>query len=126
MKAPIPDHEEELIFEYIHLDFLISTLENDLKSIESAPLKIKEPYLLIIEETLKKIRSDLKTVKEKMKEFDIKVFPMRRVDDMFVEYPYFAHGYKGINKYWDAALKFASTKQLQKYFGEMKMPTQSE
>jgi hypothetical protein len=126
MRAPISEFEEKLISEYIHLEYLIETLESDLKTISKVPLKIKEPYLLIIEETLKKIRSDLKTVKEKMKELDIKVFNMRRVDDMFVEYPYFAHGYKGINKYWDAALKFASTKRLQKYFGEMKMPTQSE
>jgi hypothetical protein len=88
MKAPIPDHEEELIFEHIHLDYLISTLESDLKSIESAPIKIKEPYILLVEETLKKVRSDLKAVKEKMKELDIKVFSQRRVDDMFVEYPY--------------------------------------
>jgi hypothetical protein len=116
MKAPIPDHEEELIYEYIHLDYLISTLESDLKSIESAPIKIKEPYILLVEETLKKVRSDLKAVKEKMKELDIKVFSQRRVDEMFVEYPYFAHGYSGTMKYWDAALRFASTKRLKQYF----------
>jgi hypothetical protein len=117
MKAPIPDHEEELISEYIHLDFLISTLESDLKTIESSPIKIKEPYIMLVETTLKRVRTDLKTVKDKMKKLNIKVFPQRRVDDMFVEYPYFAHGYQGSNKYWDAALLFASTKRMKKYWG---------
>jgi hypothetical protein len=117
LKSIIPDHEEELISEYIHLDYLISTLENDLKTFESSPIKIKEPYILLVEETLKKVRSDLKTVKDKMKKLNIKVFPKRRVDDMFVEYPYFAHGYQGSNRYWDAALLFASTKRMKKYWG---------
>jgi hypothetical protein len=116
MKAPIPDHEEELIYEYIHLDYLIDTLESDLKTIESSPIKIKEPYIMLVETTLKRVRTDLKTVKDKMKKLNIKVFPQRRVDDMFVEYPYFAHGYHGSNKYWDAALRFASTKRLKQYF----------
>jgi hypothetical protein len=118
MKAPIPDHEEELIYEYIHLDYLISTLENDLKTFESSPIKIKEPYILLVEETLKKVRSDLKTVKDKMKNLNIKVFPKRRVDDMFVEYPYFARGYHGVQRYWDAALIFASSKRMKKYLGQ--------
>jgi hypothetical protein len=118
MKAPIPVHEEELISEYIHLDFLISTLESDLKTIESSPIKIKEPYIMLVETTLKRVRTDLKTVKDKMKKLNIKVFPQRRVDDMFVEYHYFAHGYSGTMKYWDAALRFASSKRLNKYLGQ--------
>jgi hypothetical protein len=118
MKAPISEFEEELISEYIHLDFLIETLESDLKAIDQVPLKLKTPYVLLIEETLKKVRSDLKNVKAKMKEFNIKVFPQRRVDDMFVEYHYFAHGYSGTMKYWDAALRFASSKRLNKYLGQ--------
>jgi predicted RNA-binding protein len=118
MKAPISEFEEELISEYIHLEYLIETLENDLNMLNQVPLKIKDPYKLLIEETLKKVRSDLKNVKSKMKELDIKVFSQRRVDDMFVEYPYFAHGYHGSNKYWDAALIFASSKRMKKYLGQ--------
>jgi hypothetical protein len=126
MKAPISEFEEELISEYIHLSFLIETLESDLKTIDLVPLKLKTPYVLLIEEKLKKVRSDLKTVKAKMKEFNIKIFPQRRVDDMFVEYPYFARGYHGVHRYWDAALRFAGIKRLEKYFMKLNMLSQKD
>jgi hypothetical protein len=126
MKAPISDFEEELISEYIHLSFLIVTLESDLKTIDLVPLKLKIPYVLLIEEKLKKVRSDLKTVKAIMKEFNIKVFPQRRVDDMFVEYPYFARGNHGVHRYWDAALKFAGIKRLEKHFMKLNMLSQKD
>jgi hypothetical protein len=118
MKAPISEFEEELISKYIHLDFLLDTLESDLKTIDQVPLKLKTPYVMMIEEMLKNVRSDLKCVKAKLKEQNIKVFPPRKVDDMFIEYQYTAHGYQGSSKYWDAALLFASSKRLNKYLGQ--------
>jgi hypothetical protein len=118
LKASISEFEEQLISEYIHLDFLIEILESDLNTLKQVPLKIKEPYLLIIEATLKKVRTELRIVKAKMRELKIKVFSKRRLDDMFIEYQYTAHGYHGSNKYWDAALLFASSKRLKKYLGQ--------
>ncbi|MGY3716046.1 hypothetical protein ACWE42_11020 [Sutcliffiella cohnii] len=44
MKAPIPENEENLIYEYIYRDYLIEILEQDLNLIPDLGLKIYEPY----------------------------------------------------------------------------------
>jgi len=44
MKAPIPDHEEDLIVEYIYLNYLINILEYDLKQTKLQRFKIPEAW----------------------------------------------------------------------------------
>lgn len=116
MKAPIPKQEEDLIHEYILRAYLLELLENDIETIKSADFKLHEPYLHFVEEVLKKVRIDIRDMKEKMRELKIKVYDQKEVNEDFVEYEYFAHGYQGHMRYWKAALKMHCTKLLEKYF----------
>jgi hypothetical protein len=116
MKAPIPKHEEDLVHEYIMRVNLLSILEDDLEVIKQANFKLHEPYTHLVEEVLKKIRLDLRDMKSIMRELDIKVMDQQRVNEDFVKYDYFAHGYRGEMRYWDAAIKMKVTRLLERYF----------
>jgi hypothetical protein len=39
-----------------------------------------------------------------------------KVNEDFVEYPYFAHGYEGTMRFWEAAMKYEGTKRLKELF----------
>jgi len=114
MKAPIPKYEEDLIHEYIVRTYLIDILENDLNVINQSNFKLHEPYTHLVEHVLKKIRFELRDMKAEMKKLKIKVTDQKRVNEDFVQYDYFAHGYRGYNRYWDAALKMHGTRLLAK------------
>ncbi|PGT89233.1 hypothetical protein [Bacillus sp. AFS040349] len=116
MKAPIPKHEEDLIHEYIMRTYLLDILESDRQIIKAASFKLHEPYLHLVEEVLKKVRIDLRDMKAEMNKLKIKVTDQKRVNEDFVQYDYFAHGYRGYNRYWDAALKMKGTRLLENYF----------
>ena len=102
MKANIP--EDDLIIDFIYMNYLIEILETDLASIQNLNFKLPEVYVGLIENTLMKIRKDLRPIREEMSRLQIKVFPARRVNEEFVEYPYRAHGYEGTQRFWDAAM----------------------
>lgn len=63
---------------------------------------------------LKYLRSHLATLKSK--ELKIKEADPYKVNEDFVEYPYFAHGYEGTMRFWEAAMKYEGTKRLKELF----------
>ena len=38
------------------------------------------------------------------------------MNDGFVEYPYFAHGYEGSMRFWKAAMKYTGTRRIKELF----------
>lgn len=119
MKAPIEKHEEELIHSYILHTYLIKVLESDLKTIKEAGFKIHEPYIKLVEETLRKIKIKLRDMKAEMKKLEMKISdPVR--DDIMFQYDFYVRGYHGFKRYWDAALKLHGTNLLEEYFNNTK------
>lgn len=116
MKAPTTKHEEELVHDYIIRTYLIEVLENDLKTIEEANFKIQEPYTKLVEETLKRIRIDLRDIKAEMRKLEIKVTEPFLDSVEFWQYDYYVRGYHAFSRYWDAALKMHGMKLLEEYF----------
>lgn len=116
MKAPIPEHEEQLIVEYIYTTYLIQILENDHQTVGTLKFKIPEVYQGFIEEKLKYLRRQSADMKVKMKELKIKVDDPRQVNEEFVEYAYFAHGYEGTMRFWGAAMRYEGTRRLKVLF----------
>lgn len=115
MKANIPEHEVDLIVNYIYMNYLIEVLETDLSNVPKLNFKLPEVYIGLIENTLKAIRKDLRPIREEMNSLKIKVFPARRVNEEFVEYPYRAHGYEGTQRFWDAAMMMEGKRRLERY-----------
>lgn len=116
MKAPIPENEEKLVVEYIYTVYLIQILEQDHQISSELSFKIPEAYQNFIESKLKIIRQQLVNIKAKMRELKIKVMDPVRVNEEFVQYDYFAHGYEGNMRFWDAAMKYEGTRRLKELF----------
>jgi hypothetical protein len=114
MKAPIPEHEEELVVEFIYTTFLITNLEQDHDFVRELPFKIPEVYEKLIENRLRILRRDLIEIKKQMRVLKIRIEEPYFVHDDFIEYPYFAHGYEGRMRFWTAAMRFEGTKRLRK------------
>lgn len=79
---------------YIYTTYLIQILEQDHQVAGSLRFKIPEVYLDLIEHKLKALRKKLVEIKAQMKELKIKVADPIRVNEEFVEYAYFPHGYE--------------------------------
>lgn|SRR5690606_26760491 len=120
MKAPIQDHEQNLIYEYIFHTYLLDCLEYNQIISPHAGFKIVEAYQLLHEHILKKVRLDIKTIREKMKELNIKVFSPVRLDDLIIEVKYTAHGYEGSMRFWDKALDKHAADRLEQYMRNSK------
>jgi hypothetical protein len=116
MKAPIPEHEEKLVVEYIYITYLIRILENDYNAVSTLNFKIPEVYQNFIENKLKELRKQLVEIKGKMRGLKIKVADPYHVYEDFVEYPYFAHGTEGRMRFWTAAMAFEGTRRLKELF----------
>lgn len=115
MKPNIPESEDKLVYEYIFLTYLVEQLESDRLLIDKVGFKIKEVYESLIENTLRKVRRDIKELKAAMMEMNIKVFPPMLVNVEFLSYKYTAHGYEGEKRMWIAALNMKSQKRLENY-----------
>lgn len=116
MKPPIPENEEALIVEYIYSTYLIQVLEQDHQTVGRLNFKIPEVYERLIESKLKALRTRLVEYKKQMRELKIKVLDPVRLNVDFVQYDYFAHGYEGNMRFWDAAMVYEGSKRLKELF----------
>lgn len=116
MKAPIPKEEENLIVDYIYLIYLIDSLESDRSMFSKLGMKIPEAYVSFIDFKIEQISKYLVEVKQQMRSLKIRVEEPQLVNVEFMEYHYFAHGYEGKMRFWNAAMEFEGTKRLAKFF----------
>lgn len=82
----ISDHDQEIIDKAIYLPLLIIVLNRDLMAVEETPFKLKSPYKLLIEETLKSVQRDLTEAKKYMNKNKIKVKRLGVNERGFTEY----------------------------------------
>ncbi|MFY4775730.1 hypothetical protein [Metabacillus sp. RGM 3146] len=115
MKAPIPRHEEDLVYEYIYGIYLIEELETNRLGFERLNFKIPEPYLDFIDQRLRILRNEVREMKKEMRQLKIRVIDPES-DGIFSEYKYFAHGYEASFRFWEAAMRLEGTRRLMKYF----------
>ncbi|OIK05671.1 hypothetical protein BIV60_27635 [Bacillus sp. MUM 116] len=101
---------------YIYTTYLIQILENDHQTAVTLKFKIPEVYQNLIESKLKELRRQLVDLKAKMKELRIKVADPVRVNEEFIEYSYYPHGYEGKMRFWDAAMVYEGTRRLRLLF----------
>ncbi|MCD7034063.1 hypothetical protein LRR81_07415 [Metabacillus sp. GX 13764] len=115
MKAPIPQYEEDLVYEYIYRVYLIDELERHRLYFEKMHFKIPEPYMDFIDVRLKVLRNEVRSMKLEMRQLKIKVLDPE-TDGIFSEYKYFAHGYEASFRFWEAAMRLEGTRRLTSYF----------
>lgn len=80
----VPDiRAEELIYfeNQLYLPMLIKVLEKDIDQINKQPLKLKRPYLKIVESAIEMIHKDLKTSEMYLLRNSMKVYKWKKDND---------------------------------------------
>ncbi|MFA9559606.1 hypothetical protein ACERII_20040 [Evansella sp. AB-rgal1] len=102
--AKLTPEEESLSESYILFELARKVLEKDLTKIDQSPMKLKDPYIRLLERSLQEISKELYTTKAKMKNIGLKI-QLNEHDDTFSEYTIFFRGYVLTAKYLNAHLK---------------------
>ncbi|MEW9051372.1 MAG: hypothetical protein AB2392_09470 [Neobacillus sp.] len=100
----IPDEDRNLMEKAIYLPMVLIILNRDLSIIEKSPLKLKRPYLELVEETMKVIQKELAEVKQYMKKHNLKVMETKR-DDSFTMYLFLYKGYEEEHNYFNPRIR---------------------
>ncbi|MBU9714815.1 hypothetical protein [Evansella tamaricis] len=113
--AKLTVEEENITESYILFELARKVLEKDLAKMNHAPMKLKDPYIHLLERTLHQLSKNLRTTKTKMKELGLKV-QLNDHDETFSEYTIFFRGYVVTAKYLNAHLKNQVSQQIEGLF----------
>ncbi|PYZ98157.1 hypothetical protein CR205_06055 [Alteribacter lacisalsi] len=102
--ARLTVEEERLSETYILYELARKVLESDLVRIQEAPVKLKTPYIHLLEQTIRLLGKELHFTKVQMKKLGLKV-EFNSKDETFSEYTIFFRGYALTAKYMNAHLK---------------------
>ncbi len=111
----ITKEDKDIITDSIYLDLLIQTLNIDRQSIEDSRVKIKEPYLALIDRYIKKLLLDKQENTKLMRKKGLKIVK-KTEEDMMIQYDYLVRGYTGIMRFWKAGMRLQAKKRLHLLF----------
>ncbi|MED1607738.1 hypothetical protein P4U90_20670 [Cytobacillus kochii] len=100
----INEADRNVLEQAIYLPMIIIILERDIKIIEKSPFKIKQPYITLMENTIRKVRSDLKEVKDKMRNGNMRVNQIGH-DESFTMYEFHYKGYDEQHNYFNPRIR---------------------
>jgi hypothetical protein len=110
----IPINERDIIEQAMYLPMLLNILERDRMVFEKGAFKLKQPYLELIEETIKVVQQDLKEVKQYMRKNNMKVTQIAH-DDAFTMYLFLYKGFEEKHNYFNPRIK-NKVNELLKYY----------
>ncbi|EOR24930.1 protein YhjD [Niallia nealsonii AAU1] len=110
------NEDERNIFENaIYLPMVLTILDRDLKVAETAPFKLKQVYLNLIEHTMKQVQKDMRENNTKMYKNKWKLLKGES-DEAFTEYNFYINGYHEVHRYFNYNLRNNTEKLLNYYF----------
>lgn len=110
----IPEKERDLMEKAIYLPMVITVLNRDLNVIDKSPFKLKKPYSVLVEETLKVIQRELAEVKRTMKQKQLKVEEIHR-DEAFTMFMFLYKGYEEHHNYFNPRIRNKVQELLEYY-----------
>ena len=110
----IPEYDRDIIEQAFYLPMLHSILERDRQLFENGNFKLKEPYLILLDEAIKTVLVDLKEVKAAMRKGQMKVEEVAR-DEVFTEYLFIYKGYEERHNYFNPRLR-NKVQELMEYY----------
>ncbi|WP_096435249.1 hypothetical protein [Alteribacter populi] len=113
--AKLTVEEERLSESFILYELMRRVLEKDLVKMAQAPVKLKDPYIHLVEQTLRDLSKKLHDTKAQMKRLNIKV-ELNEHDETFSEYTIFFRGYASTAKYLNVHLRNQVAKQIEAWF----------
>lgn len=111
----IPTEDRNIMEKAIYLPMVLTILTRDLKAVETAPFKLKQPYVLLIEETLKQVQHELKAVSRYMRAHQLKVEESKR-DESFTLFLFLYKGYEEYHNYFNPRIRNKVQELLEYYF----------
>ncbi|KIL45635.1 hypothetical protein [Jeotgalibacillus soli] len=100
----IPAEDRDKLEEAFYLPMLLTVLERDRRVVENSPFKLKNPYLELIEDTMKAVQRDLAVAKRHLRENQMKVVKLTS-DDAFTLYLFVYKGYEEQHNYFNPRLR---------------------
>jgi len=100
----IPENDRIIMEQAIYLPMVITILNRDLAIVTSCPFKLKQPYLDLIEETMKFIQKELKEVKQYMRQQKLKVERVSH-DEAFTGFLFLYKGYEEQHNYFNPRIR---------------------
>lgn len=115
----IPEEERDMIEQAIYLPMVLTVLNLDMASIKDSKIKLKGPYLQLIEETMKTVQKELSEVKRYLSKNQIKVYESNR-DEAFTMFTFLYKGYEEHHNYFNPRIRNKVQELLQQYFLKVK------
>lgn len=110
----IPPEERNMIEQAIYLPMVLTVLNRDLKSVNASTIKLKGPYLLLIEETMKEVQKELSDIKRYMSKNQIKVYQSNH-DEAFTMFTFLYKGYEENHNYFNPRIRNKVQELLEYY-----------
>ena len=100
----IPENDRDIMEQAIYLPMVLIILNRDLTVIDKSPFKLKQPYLDLIEETMKVIQKELKDVKQYMRQQKLKIEQINH-DNAFTGFLFLYKGYEEHHNYFNPRIR---------------------
>ncbi|WP_174730680.1 hypothetical protein [Mesobacillus harenae] len=110
----IPENERNIMEQAIYLPMVLTVLNRDRLIVEKSPFKLKEPYLELIEETMKVIQKELHEAKLFMRQNKLRVEELKR-DESFTMYLFLFKGYEEQHNYFNPRIRNKVQELLKHY-----------
>lgn len=110
----IPEEERDLMEQAIYLPMVVTILNRDLTAIDNSSFKLKKPYTILVEETLKVIQRELAEVKRLMRQKQLKVEEINR-DETFTMFMFLYKGYEEHHNYFNPRIRNKVQELLEYY-----------
>lgn len=110
----LKEDDHKIIEQSILLPMLLTILERDRQIFEKISVKLKPPYLALIEKTMKAVQKDLYQAKKHMKQNHLKAYEISR-DDSFTYYMFISNHYEQKRSYFNSQLKNLVEALLEQY-----------
>ncbi len=110
----IPEKDRYIMEQAIYLPMLLTVLDRDLLTIKKSSFKLKQPYIDLVEITMKIIHAELRKTKEYMQKHKMKVEEVKR-DEAFTMYLFLYNGYEEYHNYFNPRLRNRVQELLEYY-----------
>ncbi|WP_078381510.1 hypothetical protein [Sutcliffiella halmapala] len=107
----------QLFEQAIYLPLLLIVLEKDTSIISKSTIKLKEPYLMLIDEVMKSVQLQLKQVKLNMKQQKMKLHKLSQ-DESFTMYSFLFNGYEEQHNYFNPRIRNKVNDMLMHYLAK--------
>lgn len=111
----IPTEERNIMEKAIYLPMVLTVLARDLQVVKASSLKLKQPYILLIDETMKQVQAELKHASHYMRTHQLKVEETKR-DESFTSFLFLYKGYEEYHNYFNPRIRNKVQELLEYYF----------